>query len=78
MRDVERGKMIQGIKTKRAARQEGNDSNAVTDLGAADKESFEKERRRTFKQNVARSRTEREERSKEQPEETKRVLNKLF
>jgi len=78
VRDVERGKMIQGIKTKRAARQEGTESGAVVDLGAADKESFEKERRRTFKQNVARSRSEREERSKEQPEETKRVLSKLF
>jgi len=78
VRDVERGKMIQGIKTKRAARQDGTEAGAVADLGAAHKESFEKERRRTFKQNVARSRTEREERSKEQPEETKRVLNKLF
>ncbi|GAB7346315.1 hypothetical protein MBLNU457_5035t1 [Dothideomycetes sp. NU457] len=78
VRDVERGKMIQGIKTKRAARQDGTESSPVADIGAADKDTFEKERRRTFKQNVARSKTEREGNRKEQPEETKRVLSKLF
>ena len=87
VRDVERGKMIEGIRRTRAARE--SDARADAGLGGGDEVMIEKparkekarleDRARTFKQNTAQSRKEREQdRSADQPESTKRVLSKLF
>ena len=89
VRDVERGKMIEGIKAKKAARDGGGGggvgavaaTRTAADLGVgeiATRAPVSDERRRTFKQNVARSKKQREEKSMQQPEATERVLGKLF
>lgn len=79
--DIERSKMLEGMRAKKAKKAaDGNsvDGGELANVRAEMKEPGRRDGTRTFKQNTAKVKTGNEAKAADQPESTQRVLRKLF
>ncbi|OCL14136.1 hypothetical protein AOQ84DRAFT_309436 [Glonium stellatum] len=79
LQNLEKAKMLDGIKAKRKKKQDGEDSFATPvndEVVSVDRSG--KDFRRQFRQNEVKLKTAKDKTRVEQPEEVKRVLSKIF
>lgn len=79
LQNVEKAKMLDGIKAKRKKKQDGEDFLAtLADEEVVSANQGEIDVRRQFRQNEVKLKTTKDKSNVEQPEEVKRVLSKIF